>query len=184
MKITQRKLNGFDALTVAILASANVKPYLHESGYIVEIALIGIVMSALAHSAGASRRGMLFISGVFVVSDVLVDSTNLVGVIEGLEGCAASKIGATVQGSLLILVIYATANAEEERGVCAEGAPHGEVQAWIAVILAFSALRSALVSFACNKENQVLPALANFGRTIILASACIANGADETVQDD
>ena len=179
VKISLRKLNGFDALSVSILVSANVKPFLHESGYIVEIALIGIVMSALAHSAGASRKGMLFISGVFVVSDVLVESTHLVGEIEGLEECGASKIGATAQATLLMMVLYATLNTEEDQAT-----PQSEMQSWIALILASSALRSALVSYRCENKNQVLPDLASFARIIVLVSACTANGADETAQEE
>ena len=105
MKISLKKLNGFDVLAVVVLASASVKSLINETGYILEIVVLGIVMATVTFNAGANRRGTLFVSGILVLSDAMVQYEDIVGELDDLDKCMPVKTGAAVQ-SLLLGIIF------------------------------------------------------------------------------
>jgi hypothetical protein len=184
LKCWMRKMNGFDALAIAVLVTANLNPYLKQFGYIVSISLTGIVVAALASGAGASRRGILFLSSVIIFSDVLAESSKIVGEIEGLENCAPEKIATVLQGTLLSMMLYASTAEDNLRDCSSETELQMELKLWLCVIIGCSTARSFFATLTCDHESKVSVELTNFLRTILLVAACVANGADETVQDE
>jgi len=177
LKFALKRFNGFDALALAVLACAVVRPFLAQYGYIVQIALSGLVVAALAMRAGASRNGMLLLSNVVVFTDALAESERIVGDMDDVERCTPVVVAAVLQAALLALLTYAVYHTEAEQ-------QEAQLKMWVVVAVGASAARSATMSYDCHAVKRTLSELASMIRTLVLVGACVANGADETDDGD
>jgi hypothetical protein len=183
-KFSLRRLNGFDALGLIVLLLASFNPMLKKYGSaLLEMVFLGIVVGALAIKAGSNRRGTLFISGILVLSDAIVNYKQLIGPLEDLNDCLPIMVGTGIQAFLLALVAYALietrSHKKDEEG-------EQEVRVWLIIVLGASVFASFFHMYTCQKEseNSVLGGFFNFVRVIVVAIACVANGEDEMIPDE
>ena len=181
MKIGLRKFNGFDALAVVLLVSAVSQPFLKHFGYILEISLSGIVVATVAFSAGAPRKAMLFLSSVIVFTESLTWSERIIGEMDDVEHCTPVNMAAAMQCGLLVLVMYAVHTSEEDRYKVDDGDQEMQLKTWIVVVILACAARSTAMSYDCVETKKTATQLATMLKTVVLVSACVANGEDETV---
>ncbi|MFB1019655.1 MAG: hypothetical protein QMC37_05385 [Flavobacteriales bacterium] len=183
MKISLKKLNGFDVLAVVVLASASVKSLINETGYILEIVVLGIVMATVTFNAGANRRGTLFVSGILVLSDAMVQYEDIVGELDDLDKCMPVKTGAAVQSLLLGIILYGTLGEDSPSN---SDQTEIEMKRWILTLVSVSVIRSLAVVQQCSTALDTPNLVESFStlRVICLATVCIANGEDETEASD
>ena len=179
-----RKFNAFDAFAVLVLAHAVALPFLHF-GYIVENVLYGIVVAAMAFRAGAHRKATLFISSVIVLTDALADSQRIIGDMDNADKCDPVFVAVVSQCALFVLVAYAVFSGEDDETFLAEQhETEAQFKIWIVIVIGVCALRSSAIYYDCSSVKGTLAQPAGMFRTVVLASACLANGEDETVEDD
>ena len=182
VKFALRRLNGFDALGLNVLLLAPFSPTLKKYGSdIVEIILLGIVVGALAMKAGSNRRGTLFISGILVFSDAIVNYKQLIGPLEDIDDCLPIMVGTAIQAFLLALVTYALVETGSHK-MDEEG--EQEMRLWLIIVLGVSVFSSFFHMYTCQKESSVLGGFFSSVRVIVVAIACVANGEDEMVTDE
>jgi hypothetical protein len=186
MKISLKKLNGFDVLAVVVLASASVKSLINETGYILEIIVLGIVMATVTFNAGANRRGTLFVSGILVLSDAMVQYEDIVGELDDLDKCMPVKTGAAVQSLLLGIILYGTLGEDSDYRSVDSDQTEIEMKRWILTLVSVSVIRSLAVVQQCSTALDTPNLVESFStlRVICLATVCIANGEDETEASD
>ena len=154
-------------------------------GYIVEIVLYGIVVAAMAFRAGAHRKAALFISSVIVLTDALADSRRIIGDMDDADKCAPVFVAVVSQCALFVLVVYAVFSGEDDDVFLAEQQEtEAQFKIWIVIVIGVCALRSSAICYDCSSVKDTLAQPAGMLRTVILASACVANGEDETIEDD
>jgi hypothetical protein len=180
IKIGLRKFNGFDALALLLLLSAVLQPFFTHYGYIVEIAISGIMVSTTAYCAGAPRRAMLFLSSIIVFTESLTWSESVIGHMEDVDACSPVNVSAALQLGLLAMVVYAVHAVEEDRYV-ADDDDESQFKTWIVVIVGACAVRSVAMSYDCLEAKKSVSQLAGMLKTVLFVSACVANGQDETV---
>lgn len=181
MKIGLRKFNGFDALAVSLLVSAVMQPFIGHFGYILEILLSGIVVATIAFSAGAPRKAMLFLSSIIVFTESLTWSERIIGEMDDVDHCTPVNMAAAMQCGLLALVIYAVHASEEDRYKSNDDDEETQIKTWVVVVILACAARSVAMSYDCVGSTQTVSQLASMLKTMVLVSACVANGEDETV---
>jgi len=180
MKVGLRKFNGFDALAVLLLTSAVSQPFVRHFGYIVEIALSGIVVALMALCAGSPRKATLFLSSIIVFTDALTWSEQIIGDMEDVDRCTPVNTAAAMQCAILVLLIYAVHATEEERYKPDGGDQETQLKTWTIVVVGACAARSAAMSYDCVEAKQSVSQIANMFKTVLLVSACVANGEDES----
>jgi hypothetical protein len=180
IKIGLQKFNGFDALAIVLLINAVTQPLLTHYGYILEIALSGIVVATVAFSAGAPRKAMLFLSGVVVFTESLPWSERIVGEMDDIERCTPVNMAATMQCGLLALVGYAVYVSEEDRNNTDDDEQDMQLKTWLIILVGACAARSAAMSYDCMRDKKSISQFVNMLKTVVLVSACVANGEDET----
>jgi hypothetical protein len=184
MKVGLRKFNGFDALAVILLISAVAQPFLMYFGYILEIALSGIVVATVAFSAGAPRKAMLFISSIIVFTESLTWSERMVGEMDDIERCTPVNMAAFMQCGLLLLVGYAVYVSNDDGFKLDDIDQDAEMKLWVVIVVAACTARSVAISCDCEQGKQNASQLMSMLKTIVLVSACVANGEDETVPEE
>ena len=184
LKIGLRKFNGFDALAVILLISAVSQPVLLHFGYILDIGLSGIVVATVAFSAGAPRKAMLFISSVIVFTESLTWSEKVVGEMDDIERCTPVNMAAIMQCCLLLLVGYAVHVSDDDGFKTSDDDQDAEMKLWVVIVLGACSARSVAMSYDCVEGKKNVSQLMTMLKTIVLVSACVANGEDETVTEE
>ncbi|MBE35213.1 MAG: hypothetical protein CMI16_06620 [Opitutaceae bacterium] len=186
VKYFMRRLNGFDVLAFVVLGIASAKPYTGQTGFILDTVAFVVVVAVVAMTAGANRRGTLFLSGLLLFSDAMVRHRQIVGQIEDMSPCTPTQIGAATQAVLFLTVGYALAG-DDDAGSGFGGRSsrpdekESEMRAWLALLVGASAVGSVLAAYGCEDSNRDgTRSLANTARVLTTAIVCFANGEDET----
>ena len=174
-----------------VLGLVSAKPYMGQTGFILDTVAFVVVVAVVAMTAGASRRGRLFLSGLLLFSDAMVRHRQIVGQIEDMSPCTPTQIGAATQAVLFLTVGYALASDDDARGGFGGGGTsrrdekESEMRAWLALLVGASAVGSVLAAYGCEDSNRDgTGSLANTTRVLSTAIVCFANGEDETESND
>lgn len=189
VKYLMRRLNGFDVLAFVVLGLASAKPYTGQIGFILDTIAFVVVVSVVAMTSGANRRGTLFLSGLLLFSDAMVRHRQIVGEIDDLSPCTPTQIGAATQAVLFLMVGWALAGDDDGGGFGGRSGrrddKESEMRAWLALLLAVSAGGATLAAYGCDNPNREgTRSLANTIRVLTAAIVCFANGEDETQTND
>lgn len=191
VKYLMRRLNGFDVLAFVVLGIASAKPYTGQAGFILDTVAFVVVVSVVAMTSGANRRGTLFLSGLLLFSDAMVRHRQIVGEIEDMSPCTPTQLGAATQAVLFVMVGWALAGDDDGRGGGFGGhsgrrdEKESEMRAWLALLLGVSAVGATLAAYGCDKPNREgTRSLVNTARVLSTAIVCFANGEDETEPND
>lgn len=185
LKLSLRKANGFDVLSVLLLASASVEKLLGQAGQVSQATLFAFSVAVLARESGANRRGVLFISTLLLFSEVMIKYRHfLKDDIEDLDPCTPILIGASVQAILLAMLLYAFAGEDEGYGKRYSDEVAEELRAWLAVVILVATVRSFVTAYECDKGKGRLADLLETLRVFVLVAACVTNGEDETVSEE
>lgn len=185
VKLSMRKVNGFDVLSVVLLASASVESLLGTTGQAIQITLFAFTMAVIAKESGANRRGMLFISTLLLFSEVMIKYRKfLKDDIEDLNPCTPILIGASVQALLLAMILYASAGEDEGYGRKSTEEVAEELKVWLAVVLLTTTIHGFVAAYECDKGRGKLADLFDTLRVPTLAAVCITNGEDETTGEN
>lgn len=173
--------NGFDVLAVLVVGVAVVSPFLkNDVSFILEMVIIGVTVGALSYRAGATRKGLLFLSAITIFSEAMVDSRTILGDLDDVDPCTPAEVGAAGHFFLLCAMSYATLGQEEHFKLSEEEEEQKELQLWIVGIVAMNCGRAAVAAYVCPKQDGPLEVLVHTIRIILVATACVAQGADET----
>lgn len=191
VKLSMRRVNGFDVLSFVVLGIASAKPFTGRTGFILDTVSFVVVVAVVAMTSGANRRGTLFLSGLLLLSDAMVRHRQIVGEIEDLSPCTPTQIGAGTQIVLFFMVSYALAGDDDSGGGGFGGRStrpddkETEMRAWLALLLGVSAAGATLAAYGCEDPNREgTRSLANTIRVLTAAIVCFANGEDETEPRD
>lgn len=184
LKLSLKKVNGFDVLSVLLLASASVENLLAEVGQAIQVTLVSFTVAVIAKESGANRRGMLFISTLLLFSEVMIRYRHFLNdEIEDLDPCTPILVGASVQALLLAMLLYAFTGEEEGYGrKYTEEAD--ELRTWLAVVLFTTAIRSFVTAYECDRGKGKLADLLETLRVLTLVAVCVTNGEDETMSEN
>ena len=180
IKFYGRVGNGFDLLAVFVAAVAVASPFLKDFSFILEMVVIGVAIGALSYRAGASRRGLLFLSAITIFSEAMVDSRAILGDLEDVDPCAPAKVGAAGHFLLLCMLSYVALGQEDHFRMSREEEEQKEMQLWILCVVLSNCARALATTYVCPKKDTPLEVLAHTLRLILVVTACVAQGADET----
>ena len=181
MKAAGRKINGFDVLALFALGASVAAPFAGDLGFILETVVIGVLISALSYAAGASRRGMLFLSATTVFGEALVESKKIIGDLDDVDPCAPAQLGAATHFLLLCTLSYACLGAEDSYRMSKEEEEQKELKSWIVAVVAANCVNATVVAYQCPSDK--LSPLSVFSRTLrvfLATTACVTQGEDET----
>jgi len=180
-KLVLNRVNGFDALAVLVLAVSSTITYTGVYGYIAESVVFGIVVAIFAMTGGANRRGMLFLAGTLILSEVLIKYKRILGELDDLDACTPIVFGSIIQACLFASMAYNFVNEHE----ASDGDKNEyEKRTWLTFILLVSSLSTAFKALACTHESTSITSLyLDTFRVLVLAVACVANAEDETLEN-
>ncbi len=101
-------------------------------------------------NAGAHRRGTLFVSGIHVLSDAMVQYEDIVGELDDLDKCMPVKTGAAVQSLLLGIILYGTVGEDSNYRSVDSDQTEIEMKRWILTLVSVSVIRSLAVVQQCS----------------------------------
>lgn len=179
-----RKVNGFDVISVLLLAVASTQNLIGQIGPMLQAIVFSFAVAVMAKESGANRRGMLFISIMLLFSEVMVQYKHFIsGDLEDIEPCTPIILGASMQAVLLAMILYAFIGEDDGYGQKKSEDVEEELRAWLAAILMVSTIRSCVAAYECDKGKGRLSDLFDTVRTLTLVAACVANGEDETTNE-
>lgn len=185
LKLSMRKVNGFDVLSVLLLAVASVQNMIGRIAPLLQAIVFCFAVAVLAKQSGANRKGMLFISIVLLFSEVLVQYKHfMLHDLEDIDPCTPIILGASVQAVILAMILYSFVGEDDDYGRKTTEGVEDELRAWLSAILMVSTVRSCVEAYECDKGKGKLTDMFNTLRILTIVAACVANGEDETISEN
>jgi hypothetical protein len=93
-------------------------------------------------------------------------------------------MAAFMQCGLLLLVGYAVYVSNDDGFKLDDIDQDAEMKLWVVIVVAACTARSVAMSCDCEQGKHTASQLMSMLKTIMLVSACVANGEDETVPEE